>query len=88
MRRVRRGFGVAILVALVVAVGCGDEATQDALKSGQQVDRAPAKVLAFPDKFRNVATKCDGFGHRVYSNSTGDSGNSSELYVIDDPGCR
>jgi len=81
---------IIILPVIVLAIafaGCS-EATQDATKSGQSVDKSPAAVIAFPDKFRNVAHKCDGEGHRVYSNSTGDSGNSSELYVINDPKCN
>ena len=76
---------VAVLAA-AVAAGCG-EARQDATKTGQEVDRGPAEVIAMPDQFRNVAHKCDGHGHRVYSNSTGDSGSASQLYVIDDPSC-
>jgi hypothetical protein len=76
-----------VLLVLAVSVGCGEEATKDATKSGQVVDRSPAKVLAMPDKFRNVALKCDGYGHRVYMNSTGDSGNSANIFVLDDPKC-
>lgn len=83
-----RTFGPLVLVLAIGLPlgGCG-EARKDASKSGQTVDRGPAHVIAMPDQFRNVATKCDGFGHRVYSNSTGDSGSSSELFVIDDPDC-
>jgi citrate synthase len=79
---------VAALLATAAlgATACGG-ATQDAEKSGQRVDTAAANVIAFPDKFRNVAHKCDGAGHRVYSNSTGDSGSSAELFVINDPTC-
>jgi len=78
----------ALLVLLVVSVvGCGNEARQDATKSGQRVDRGPAEVIAMPDQFRNIAHKCDGHGHRVYSNSTGDSGSGAQLYVINDPTC-
>lgn len=79
-----------LLIPIIGAalVGCGEEATQDAEKSGQVVDRSPAKVIAMPDKFRNIAHKCDGLGHRVYSNSTGDSGSSSEIFVIEDETCR
>lgn len=76
----------ALALGLVVAA-CGADARQDATTSGQSVDRAPAEVIAFPDQFRNVAHKCDGHGHRVYSNSTGDSGSSAELYVINDSTC-
>jgi hypothetical protein len=74
-------------VAPLLFFGCGEEATKDATKSGQTVNRSPAEVIAMPDKFRNIATKCDGHGHRVYMNSTGDSGNSANIFVIDDPSC-
>ena len=63
---------VIVLVAFVLAValaGCGAEARQDAETSGMKVDRSPAEVLAMPNAFRNVATKCNGHGHRVFSSS-------------------
>jgi hypothetical protein len=74
------GFAAAVLTS------CG-EAREDATTRGQKVDRSPAEVIAMPDRFRNVAHKCDGHGHRVYSNSTGGEGSSSQLAVIDDPSC-
>jgi hypothetical protein len=89
----KRGFCqmLAIAGALVATsslAACGTpDARQDATKSGQKVDRSAAEVLAMPDAFRNVATKCDGHGHRVYSSSTGDSGNAAQIFVIDDPSC-
>lgn len=76
-----------LILGLLFTGGCS-EARQDAHKSGQKVDRNPAEVIAMPDQFRNIAHKCDGHGHRVYSNSTGDSGTSSELFVIADPTCE
>lgn len=75
--------GAGIVIALA---GCG-EARKDATTSGQRVDRSPAEVIAMPDAFRNVAHKCDGHGHRIYSSSTGDSGTGPQLFVIDDPSC-
>lgn len=69
-----------VIILSVAFAGCA-EATQDAEKSGQTVDKSPAEVIAFPDKFSNVAHKCDGHGHRVYSNS-------KAAFVIDDPTCR
>ena len=71
---------VAALAALTLA-GCG-EARQDATKSGQKVDRGPAEVIAMPDQFRNVAHKCDGHGHRVYSTTR-----VAPPVVVDDPTC-
>lgn len=82
----RKPAAATALALAIIASGCG-EARQDATKAGQRIDRGPAEVIAMPDQFRNVAHKCDGHGHRVYSNSTGDSGNASQLYVIADPEC-
>jgi hypothetical protein len=83
---------VAGLWLLVVGVtfavtACGEAARKDATTSGQTVDRSPAEVIAMPNRFRNIATKCDGHGHRVYSNSTGNSGGASQIFVIEDPTC-
>jgi hypothetical protein len=76
----------AVAIAAGVLASCG-EAREDATTRGQRVDRSPAEVIAMPDRFRNVAHKCDGHGHRVYSNSTGGEGSSSQIAVIDDPSC-
>jgi hypothetical protein len=78
---------IACGVGVALVAGCGSEADDDASKSGQSVDKSPARVIAMPDKFRNIAHKCDGVGHRVYSNSTGDSGTGAQLFVIADPSC-
>ena len=45
-------------------------------------DDSPAEVVNFPDKFANVAHKCDGHGHRVYSTTR-----QAAVTVIDDPTC-
>lgn len=88
MSRRRLAITIATLVSAGVGFGgCGEDARQDATKAGQTVDRGPAEVLAMPDAFRNVASKCDGHGHRVYSNSTGGSGNGAQLFVIADESC-
>lgn len=85
-----RAAVVAFLVGLLLVLaltGCGEEARKDATKTGQHVDRSAAEVIAMPNRFRNIAHKCDGHGHRVYMNSTGDSGSSANIFVIDDPSC-
>lgn len=78
---------IAVVAGLTIS-GCGAEARQDADTSAQRVDRSSAEVIAMPDQFRNVSHKCDGHGHRVYTNSTGNSGTASQVYVIADPSCR
>lgn len=77
----------ASLVVSIGFLGCG-EARQDADRAGQRVDRGPAEVIAMPDAFRNVAHKCDGHGHRVYSLSGGSDGVGANLFVINDPTCK
>jgi hypothetical protein len=84
---VRRLILLILVLPVLTVAACGAEATKDASKSGQQVDRSPAEVIAMPDKFRNVATKCDGHGHRIYSSSTGDSGNAAQVFVVADAKC-
>jgi len=73
-----------IIPAAIIVMGfaaCGDDAVKDASKSGQTVDRGPAHVIAMPDEFSNVASKCDGHGHRVFSNSKG-------IFALDDKNCN
>lgn len=80
----------ALLLTCLPAVAlaaCGGEERQDATTTGQKVDRSPAEVIAFPDAFRNVAHKCDGHGHRVYSSSTGSNGDYPQVVVVPDPSC-
>lgn len=74
---------IAIPAAIIVMgfAACGDEAVKDASRSGQTVDRSPAHVIAMPDEFSNIATKCDGKGHRVFSNG-------DDIYALTDPNCN
>lgn len=48
-------------------------------------DDSEADVLHMPDGFPNLATKCDGHGHRVYVTTQNASG--KEAFAIDDPTC-
>lgn len=81
----KRYFLIAALALPFAA--CGADARQDADTSNQTVDKSSAEVIAMPDQFRNVAHKCDGHGHRVYTNSTGGSGTSANIFVINDATC-
>lgn len=49
------------------------------------VDDEPTEVIQFPDRFSNVAHKCDGHGHRVYVTTKSDQ--SRFMAVIADPSC-
>lgn len=84
----RLGATAFLVVSAAVSVAaCGSQARQDATTNGQHVDRSAAAVIAFPDRFRNVADKCDGYGHRVYVTSRGDSNSPPQLFVINDGSC-
>jgi hypothetical protein len=45
-------------------------------------DDSAAEVINFPHKVANVAHKCDGHGHRIYSTTR-----EATVVVIDDPSC-
>jgi hypothetical protein len=48
-------------------------------------DDTPAEVINFPDRFGNVATKCDGHGHRLYVMTHGKT--DPPVTVIEDATC-
>ena len=77
----------AFASAAVLAVGFGacDNFNSERGRGDAPVgefDDSAAEVLNFPDKFANVAHKCDGHGHRVYSTTR-----EATDIVIDDPSC-
>lgn len=79
---------VIVAVATLLVVGCGQVEKQNAEHAQPgTVDRsAPDAVIAFPDDYRNVVTKCDGKGHRVYVTSH-DADQPSAIAVINDDSC-
>lgn len=78
----RRSFvaGIAVTGALAVA-GCTDTTPTGDAPTGA-VDDTPAAVINFPDGYANVAHKCDGQGHRVYSTTR-----QAPPVIVDDPSC-
>lgn len=70
---------VLAALALIVFAGCGKDAEVE------KRDSAPAAVIQFPKGFANVAHKCDGNGHRVYSAGGTDAGVA--VAVVDDASC-
>jgi hypothetical protein len=71
------------MVASAGVAGCGN--TPERLNAHQQrnVDRSPPDVYAMPDHYNNVASKCDGHGHRIYVTSNKDQA-PSNMVVIED----
>ncbi len=62
--------------------------TPERLNAHQQrnVDRTPPDVYAMPDHYNNVASKCDGHGHRMFVTSNKDQA-PSNLVVVSDESC-
>lgn len=80
----RKRFIVPGLLSAVMLVGCSqynDERGRGDAPIGP-FDDTPAEVVNFPDKYANVAMKCDGHGHRIYSTTR-----EAAVTVIDDPSC-
>ncbi len=78
---------VAALIATGGLTACGDDKGST---NTDDVNTGPASVLQFPRGFRNVAHKCDGHGHRVFSGSRGNDTEANvpaAVAVIDDPSC-
>jgi len=81
---VRRLLGVVAIALALAAGGCSgfnNERGRGDAPIGPY-DDSPAEVINFPDQFANVAHKCDGRGHRVYSSTR-----QAPPVVIDDPSC-
>ena len=80
----RRRLTIAVLALGLATTGCN--AVNDARGRGDapvgSKDDSAAEVINFPDQFANVAHKCDGHGHRVYSTTR-----QAPPVVIDDPSC-
>lgn len=87
---------IGLAIAGVVLAGCGaDQSREDARDlthscanqsaPGPCIDRTPKRVIAFHNDYPNVATACDGYGHRVYVTT---AGHGDPVTVVDDPTCK
>jgi len=77
-----------LLTAAVVALvssGCTQKERVNAHQS-TNVNRDPAEIYAMPNYYNNVASKCDGHGHRIFATSN-KSNAPSNLVVINDASC-
>lgn len=90
-----RKYAIAGLLALVLALSaCGNVPGTDDYndKHGQgdagvgHRDDSDADVVNMPDGFSNVATKCDGEGHRIFVTTQNASGKF--MVVVNDENCR
>lgn len=80
----RKRFIAPALLSVALFGGCSgfdDERGRGDAPIGPY-DDSPAEVVNFPDKFANVAHKCDGHGHRIYSTTR-----QAAVTVIEDATC-
>jgi hypothetical protein len=83
----RTAARLSTLAALcIVAAGCGNTPERLNAHQSTNVDRNPPEVYAMPDHYNNVASKCDGHGHRIYVTSNKDAA-PSNMVVIEDKSC-
>lgn len=83
-----------ITLALLSVLGLGVTATGCSQKAMEPWNDAPiahkddsaAEVYSMPDGFNNVASKCDGHGHRMFTLYHGDS-TYGGVAVVADPAC-
>ncbi|MGW1673269.1 hypothetical protein [Streptomyces sp. NPDC002324] len=83
MKRFALVLGAAIAALSLSACSAVTEQWNDA--PVQYKDDGPAVIHSMPDGFANFASKCDGFGHRVFTTRGGESGKS--VAVMADPKC-
>jgi predicted small secreted protein len=79
---------LAVAVSLTACSGWNDANGRGDAPVGE-VNHGTAEIMNYPDTYGNVAHKCDGHGHRVFTNTHGSDGEttSSFIVVIDDPTC-
>lgn len=67
--RPRRKWGMAagVIVAGFVLAGCQSGNDAPVVSGNEKGDQTPAEIIAMPDGFSNVATKCDAYGNRIYT---------------------
>lgn len=78
-------LAVAAIVGAAVVAGCGpgDDASREDAHDvpGREIDKTKPHIVAFNNKYQNVASKCDGYGHRIFVTT------ASRLLVLPDPSC-
>lgn len=88
-------IAAALLAALTLgACGGSDLSTEDAHDTRNRchfhpggaseqncLDDSQKRVIAFPNHFKNWSTACDGYGHRIFQNT------SNQTFIYPDPTC-
>lgn len=81
-------IGAVTLALAVSACGVGPDQSREDARDTTDVDKSPPHVIAFNNHVPNLATKCDGYGHRVYMASRPDATAAVVPVVINDESCR
>jgi hypothetical protein len=77
-----RRFAIVIAVGLLVGCGDGDPGSRDDVPEDRvEVDQVSANVVAFPDRYPNVAWRCAG-ANGLYTTT-----NRILLIVVNDRNC-
>jgi hypothetical protein len=86
IRRLRLAAVALVAAGALALAGCSKatEVFNDAPINSK--NDLPADVYSMPDGFSNVASKCDGKGHRIFVAYHGDSAYAA-IAVIDDATC-
>lgn len=81
----------SLLGAALLLTGCS-ELSNDSARVESPADISPGEVIAMPDGFSNVATKCDGHGNRIYTIFHGAGANWTPFGAVAvlsaDPTCK
>lgn len=88
--RVARVIAGCALAGVVLAA-CGQQMNDAPVVQGNETgDNTPAEIIAMPNGFSNLATKCDKYGNRVYTiyHATGNGAYGSVFVVPADRSCQ
>jgi len=89
-RAIRYGITAAAipLAILLSASSCQSANDAPVVNGNESGDQTPAEIIAMPDGFSNVATKCDKYGNRVYTGYHKGVDSLSIFVVPQDPSCK
>ena len=76
------------LTILLSASSCQSANDAPVVNGNESGDQTPAEIIAMPDGFSNVATKCDKYGNRVYTGYHKGVDSLSIFVVPQDPSCK
>lgn len=77
-------LGATGLVGVLGLTGCSAATEEWNDAPIEKKHDGPAEVFSMPDGFANVASKCDGHGHRIYTTRVGPGGGKDVAVVADD----